>query len=94
MLPVFVSGVDGGAIGAAEGDDGAGVLKGAAPLGALEAGGVAGISSFFLQPARAANTTAVANIVLRINIGSPLWLKISLPSVRWCRIVNVPPNRT
>jgi hypothetical protein len=50
---------------------GAGVLIGAA-AGVLEVAGVAAESSFFLQPARAANTTAVANIVLRIIIDPPL----------------------
>jgi hypothetical protein len=54
-----------------DGEAGAGVLIGAASLGALEVAGVAGASSVFLQPARAASTTAVANIVLRINIGPP-----------------------
>lgn len=52
------------------GDAGAGVLTGAESLGALEVAG-AGVSSLFLQPARAANTIAVANTVLRINMGSP-----------------------
>ena len=50
---------------------GAGVLTGAESAGADEVAGVAGVSSLFLQPARAANTTAVANTVLRINIGPP-----------------------
>jgi hypothetical protein len=59
------AGVDGVAV------DGA-VLMGAASLGELEVVGVGGVASFFLHPARAANTTAVANIVLRINIGLPL----------------------
>jgi hypothetical protein len=54
-----------------EGDAGAGVLTGAVSLGVLDVAGVAAVSSFFLQPARAASTTAVANIVLRINIGPP-----------------------
>jgi hypothetical protein len=54
-----------------DGEAGAGVLIGAASLGALEAAGVAGASSVFLQPARAANTTAVANTVLRIIIDPP-----------------------
>jgi hypothetical protein len=65
-----VAGVD-GAIADDDGDAGAGVLTGAASLGALEVAGVGGVSSVFLQPARAANTTAVANIVLRIIIGTP-----------------------
>jgi ribosomal protein S5 len=54
---------------------GAGVLIGAAPLGVLEVVGSGGVSSVFLQPPNAANaakTTVVANIVLRINIDSPL----------------------
>jgi hypothetical protein len=48
------------------------VLTGAESLGVLEVVGIGGVASFFLQPARAANTTAVANTVLRINIGLPL----------------------
>jgi hypothetical protein len=60
-----------GAIADDDGDAGAGVLTGAASLGALEVAGVGGVSSVFLQPARAANTTAVANTVLRIIIGTP-----------------------
>jgi hypothetical protein len=48
------------------------VLTGAASLGVLEVVGVGGVASFFLHPARAANTTAVASTVLRINIGLPL----------------------
>jgi hypothetical protein len=53
-----------------DGDAGAGVLMGAESLGAVDVAG-AGVSSGFLQPARAAITTTVANIVLRINIGPP-----------------------
>jgi proteasome assembly chaperone (PAC2) family protein len=58
-----------------DGEAGAGVLIGAASLGALDVAGVAGVSPGFLQPARAANTTTVANIVLRINIGPPFVVK-------------------
>jgi hypothetical protein len=54
-----------------DGEAGAGVLTGAASLGALEVAGVAGASSFFLQPAKAASTTAVASIVFRIIIDPP-----------------------
>jgi hypothetical protein len=64
--------VSGAGVAALEGEAGAGVLTGAASLGVLEVGGVTGISSFFLQPASVASTTAVANIVFRINIDSPL----------------------
>jgi hypothetical protein len=84
-LPILPPGgeFDGGVAGVvAVGDDdesGAGVdgvagavLTGAASLGVLEVVGAGGVASFFLHPARAANTTAVANIVLRINIGLPL----------------------
>jgi hypothetical protein len=64
-------------------DDGAGVLIGAALLGVLEVAGVAGVSSFFLQPARAASTTAVANMVFRINIDPPFVVNnVTLTSVR------------
>ena len=60
----------GGAMADDDGDAGAGVLTGAASLGALEVAGV-GVWSGFLQPAKAANTRAVANTVLRIIIGTP-----------------------
>ncbi|HWZ48209.1 MAG TPA: hypothetical protein VNX00_08335 [Herbaspirillum sp.] len=56
--------------GGADGVAGA-VLTGAESLGVLVVG-AGGVASFFLHPARAANTTAVANTVLRINIGLPL----------------------
>ena len=64
-----------GAVDEVDGEAGAGVLIGAASLGALEVvdGVLAAESSFFLQPARAASTTAVANTVLRINMFPPVW---------------------
>jgi hypothetical protein len=65
-----VAGV-GGVMADDDGDAGAGVLIGAASVGALEVDGVGGVS-VFLHPASAAKTTAVANTVLRINIGPPL----------------------
>ncbi|RXZ32753.1 hypothetical protein D9O50_15240 [Oxalobacteraceae bacterium CAVE-383] len=62
-----------------DGEAGAGVLIGAE---SLEVAG-AGAWSFFLQPARAASTIAVANMVLRINIDPPFVGKnVSLTSVR------------
>lgn len=67
-----------GAVDEVDGEAGAGVLIGAASLDELEvvAGGVDGAvaaeSSVFLQPARAASTTAVASTVLRINMFPPV----------------------
>ena len=87
VLPLVLPPVDESAgagvadIGAVDDDDEAGagvdgvagaVLTGAESLGVLEVVGAGGVASFFLHPARAANTTAVANTVLRINIGLPL----------------------
>jgi hypothetical protein len=74
-----VAGVDG--VMADDGDAGAGVLTGAESLGAVEVAGV-GVWSGFLQPPRAANTTAVANTVLRIIIGTPFVVNNILTSVR------------
>lgn len=57
-----------------DGEAGADVLIEVASLGAPELvdGVLAAESSFFLQPARTASTTAVANTVLRINMFPPV----------------------
>lgn len=68
-----------GAVDEVDGEAGAGVLIGAASVDELEVaagavvdGVLAAESSVFLQPARAASTTAVANTVLRINMVPPV----------------------